>query len=182
MCASFFRYLKGPNVKPTWTQIGSDCRHGIVTISATLFFALTSVSFASVPLIPAGESFLCTPTHVWDGDGPIWCQEGPRVRLAGVAAREKDGSCLPGHPCPDATAEAARDALVDLIGAPTGVGRHGHILVVGPTMSCHSDGPAVGNRTAAWCVSPKSGDINCAIINGGWALRWDGFWKQHICP
>ena len=154
----------------------------LVLIVATSFFSLPSVSFASVPVIPKGQSFLCTPTHVWDGDGPIWCQEGPHVRLAGVAAREMDGTCNRNQPCPDASAEAARDALVKLVGRPTGVGRHGHIRVVGPTMRCHSDGSAGGNRTAAWCVSPKSGDINCAIISGGWALRWDHYWNRHRCP
>jgi len=62
-------------------------------------------------IVSAGQSFECTPTRVWDGDGPIWCAEGPRVRLSGIAAREMDGTCSAGHPCPKATAEAARDAL-----------------------------------------------------------------------
>ena len=38
----------------------------------------------AVSVIPTGEEFTCTPTRVWDGDGPIWCAEGPRVRLAGT--------------------------------------------------------------------------------------------------
>ena len=53
---------------------------------------------ASPQVVPAGQSFQCTPTLVWDGDGPIWCAEGPRIRIAGVAAREIDGSCRPGQP------------------------------------------------------------------------------------
>ncbi|MFN4040018.1 MAG: thermonuclease family protein, partial [Erythrobacter sp.] len=68
--------------------------------------------------IPAGQTFTCTPEAVWDGDGPVWCEEGPRIRLAGIAARELDGTCSPGHPCPDASAETARDALVRLVGKP----------------------------------------------------------------
>lgn len=167
---------------PSQTTIWRDHRHGLILVAATCFFALSSASLASVPVIPAGQTFLCTPTHVWDGDGPIWCREGPHVRLAGVAAREMDGTCNRNQPCPDASAEAARDALVDLVGTQTGVGLHGHIRVQGPTMRCHSDGSAGGNRTAAWCVSPKSGDINCAIISGGWALRWDRYWNRHRCP
>jgi endonuclease YncB( thermonuclease family) len=148
---------------------------------SSLPVVLASVALASVPVIPAGQSFICTPTHVWDGDGPIWCAEGPHVRLAGVAAREMDGSCNRNQPCPRATAVAARDALVLLVGAPSGIGRHGHILVDGPTMQCKSDGSAGRNRTAAWCVSPKSGDVNCNIISGGWALRWDRYWRGHRC-
>jgi len=130
---------------------------------------------ASVPVVPAGQTFTCTPTHVWDGDGPIWCEEGPRLRLAGIAARELDGTCSSGHPCPRASAEDARDALVALLGNPVGVSKHGHVLVVGPPLRCRSDGSAGGNRTASWCISPQSGDINCAMVNGGWALRWDRY-------
>jgi len=143
------------------------------------FFA--SASFADVPIIPRGETFTCTPTHVWDGDGPVWCSEGPRLRLAGIAARELDGSCSSGHPCPAVSGIEGRDALVDLLGTQTGVGRHGHILINGPTLHCRSDGPAGGNRTASWCVSPRHGDINCAMVRGGWALQWDRYWRDHSC-
>ena len=84
-------------------------------------------------IVSAGQSFECTPTRVWDGDGPIWCAEGPRVRLSGIAAREMDGTCSTGHPCPKASAEEARDALVSLVGKPSGRSREGHVLVSGPT-------------------------------------------------
>ena len=140
---------------------------------AALIFSLSSVA--------TGQSFDCTPTHVWDGDGPVWCAEGPRIRLSGIAAREMDGSCSPGHPCPSASAVAARDALVRLVGHPIGKGQHGHVLVDGPTMRCISTGSAGGNRTGAWCVSPKGGDLSCAMVRGGWAARWDRYWKGHRC-
>lgn len=131
--------------------------------------------------VPAGEAFVCTPTHVWDGDGPVWCAEGPRLRLAGIAARELDGSCSPGHPCPATDPVAARDALVNLLGERTGVGPHGHVLVEGPAMRCVSTGSAGGNRTGAWCVSPRSGDVSCTMVAGGWAARWERFWQGHRC-
>ena len=132
-------------------------------------------------IVSAGQSFECTPTRVWDGDGPIWCAEGPRVRLSGIAAREMDGTCSSGHPCPKATAEAARDALVKLVGKPSGRSREGHVLVSGPTLKCRSDGGAGGKCTTAWCVSPKSGDLSCAMVKGGWALKWSKYWKLHRC-
>jgi hypothetical protein len=146
-----------------------------------LFFAFSSTAFAFTPVIPKEQSFECTPTHVWDGDGPIWCAEGPHVRLAGIAAREMDGTCKTNQPCPRASAEAARDALVALLGKPIGVGEQGHILVEGPKMQCRSDGSAGGTRTAAWCVSPKGGDVNCAALRGGLVLKWDRYWKKHRC-
>lgn len=137
--------------------------------------------FLSALIVPAGQSFACTPVAVWDGDGPVWCEEGPRLRLSGIAAREMDGSCSPGHPCPSASATDARDALVKLVGSPVGKGQHGHVLVDGPTMRCVSTGSAGGERTGAWCFSPKGGDLSCAMVRGGYAARWDRYWKDHRC-
>ena len=132
-------------------------------------------------VIPAGQSFRCTPVRVWDGDGPIWCAEGPRVRLSGIAAREMDGTCKAGHPCSEVDPRVSRDALASLIGRPVGVSREGHVLVRGPTMSCRSDGSAGGSRTAAFCVSPQAGDVSCAMVGGGWAEKWERYWRRHSC-
>lgn len=131
--------------------------------------------------VPAGETFACTPVAVWDGDGPIWCDEGPRIRLVGIAAREIDGSCSAGHPCPDASAIDARDALVRLVGEPAEIGPHGHVTVRGPTMRCLSNGSGGGNRTAACCTSLKGGDLSCAMVASKMAARWDRYWRGHAC-
>jgi hypothetical protein len=136
---------------------------------------------AARPIIPAGSSFKCTPRAVWDGDGPIWCAEGAKVRVAGVAAREMDGTCRSNQPCPAVGAIEARDRLVALLGGPKGKLATGHILVRSPTMSCLSDGSAGGNRTAAWCVSPAIGDLSCAVVRAGGAVRWPRYWKEHRC-
>nr|WP_085218544.1 hypothetical protein [Allosphingosinicella indica] len=125
----------------------------------------------ATPVIAAGIAFACTPTHVWDGDGPIWCAEGPKIRLSGIAAREIDESCKPNHPCPATSGVAARDQLVSLIGKRTGTAPTGHILVRGPTMRCESVGNGRGSRTAAWCWSAKV-LVNCAMVHSGAALAW----------
>ena len=83
-----------------------------------------------VSVVPADEEFTCTPTRVWDGDGPVWCKEGPRIRLAGIAAREIDDSCRSNQPCPTASGAEARDALVKLIGLVT-------VLCRLPISLCH---------------------------------------------
>ena len=140
---------------------------------------LTLFLFAAI--IPSGQIFTCTPTAVWDGDGPIWCAEGPHIRLSGVAAREMDGSCRAGHPCPDADPVASRDYLVRLLGSPQGRNRTGHILVRGPALICVSRGGAGGNRTAAFCTSPQSGDLSCAMLRSGKAARWNKYWGKHRC-
>ena len=140
-----------------------------------------SLLLAAALIVPAGESFACTPTAVWDGDGPVWCAEGPRLRLSGIAARETDGTCRDNQPCPSATAEQARDALVNLVGERIGVGEHGHVMIRGPTMRCLSTGSAGGERTGAWCVSPRGGDLSCSMLSTGTVLRWDRFWGDHRC-
>jgi len=147
-----------------------------ITDPAMMFSLLLLAS-----VVPAGQSFTCTPVAVWDGDGPIWCTEGPHIRLSGVAAREMDGSCSPGHPCPNADPVAARDHLVGLLGSPQGRNRSGHILVRGPAMHCVSRGGAGGTRTAAFCTSPRSGDISCAMVRSGLAARWAKYWDAHRC-
>jgi endonuclease YncB( thermonuclease family) len=131
--------------------------------------------------LAAGLTFTCTPIRVWDGDGPIWCAEGPKVRLAGIAAREMDGSCRPGHPCPAAPATVARDRLVRLLGGPACRSREGHVLVRGQTLRCTSTGSAGGARTAAWCQSPKLGDLSCAMLKTGSVARWDRYWRGRRC-
>lgn len=135
----------------------------------------------TVPVVPAGREFTCTPTHVWDGDGPVWCAEGPRVRISGIAAREADGTCRPNQPCPVATAEQAKSALVRLLGGAKGLSNEGHALVSGPRLSCVSDGSAGGSRTAAWCRSAATGDLSCAMVKTKTVLRWDRYWRNHRC-
>lgn len=132
-------------------------------------------------VVAAGETFTCTPTGVWDGDGPIWCAEGPRVRISGIAAREMDGTCRDNQPCPPATARQARDALVDLFGGPRGTNGTGHVRVTGPTMVCRSEGSAGGSRTAAWCSLPSGQDLSCAMVATGTVLKWGRYWRGHRC-
>lgn len=132
-------------------------------------------------IVSAGQSFSCTPTAVWDGDGPIWCAQGPRIRLSGVAAREMDGTCRPGHPCPSASPEASRDALVRLLGGAEGRLATGHIKVQAPTMRCRSEGSGKGARTAALCTLPGVGDLSCAMVRTGTVLRWERYGGDRLC-
>lgn len=163
------RICKPPN--RTLVTLGSD-RH---------FSNMSLLLLAAIAMVPNGQTFPCTPTRVWDGDGPIWCAEGPRIRLSGIAAREMDESCAISHPCPSASAVEARDALVRFIGRPTGTSPEGHVMISGQTMQCRSVGSAGGSRTAAWCISPQGGDLSCAMVRGGWAARWDRYWRDHRC-
>ena len=141
---------------------------------------------SGVPVPQAGESFVCTPTRVWDGDGPIWCAEGERIRLAGIAAREvrrvgggmADAGCKTRHPCSTMDGVRARDHLVSLIGRATGRASTGHVLVSGEPLTCQSEGSGKGVRTAAWCRNDQSGDLSRAMVRDGYAVRWERYWRD----
>lgn len=137
--------------------------------------------FLAGSIVASGTTFQCTPTAVWDGDGPVWCAEGPRIRIAGVAAREIDESCKPSQPCPAVSGVDARDRLVRLFGGARGKLATGHIVVRAATLTCVSEGSAGGTRTAAWCRSPVAGDLSCAVVNAGGAVRWERYWRDHRC-
>lgn len=159
----------------------------MIRLLARVAFVLVGMNFlptapdARAQVIAPGSTFKCTPIAVWDGDGPVWCAEGPKVRIAGVAAREMDGSCKMHQPCPAVPAAEARDRLVGLFGGPRGTMPQGHIRVRSPAMQCVSDGSAGGSRTAAWCMSPAFGDLSCAVIERGGAVAWPRYWREHQC-
>jgi endonuclease YncB( thermonuclease family) len=139
------------------------------------------LALLAASIVASGQTFTCTPTHVWDGDGPVWCAEGPHLRIAGIAAREMDGTCRTNQPCPAATAIEARDALVQVMGGARGTISTGHVVVRGPRLTCRSEGGAGGDRTAAWCRLPSGADLSCAMIKTGTVLRWDRYWKGPAC-
>jgi endonuclease YncB( thermonuclease family) len=97
---------------------------------------------------------------VHDGDGPIYCAEGPKIRLTAVAARELDESCSPGHPCPDASGAEAKAELTRLAS--------GHVL------TCEKTGMSY-KRTTAWCWREDGLELNCAMVRSGKALAWPKF-------
>lgn len=141
-------------------------------------FTLAILAFAAAQ----GTSFTCHPTRVWDGDGPIWCAEGQKIRLAAIAAREIDGSCRPYQPCPRASGIEARDRLVQLLGGPRGRAPDGHILVRGPALACRSAGPDDYRRTVAWCSAPAPvGDLSCALVRAKVANRWTRYGGNYVC-
>lgn len=113
--------------------------------------------------LPAGAltatvgTFRCTVTGVHDGDGPIYCAEGPKIRLQAIAARETDETCRPGHPCPAASGAAATAAL--------------RRLALGKVLRCEATGTSY-SRVTAWCSTAKGVELNCAMVRGGTVAYW----------
>lgn len=163
----------------TWRS----CRRpaAVCSIFVALQIGTISSSMARAPIVPAGQTFICTASRVWDGDGPVWCREGPRLRLADIAAREHDGSCRPGQPCPRASGIAARDALVQLLGGARGMTSDGHVLVHGPAMRCLSRGPDRYGRTVASCRT-AGGDLGTRLIAASVVLPWHLTGRKTVLP
>lgn len=132
-------------------------------------------------IVAAGLLFHCTAVAVWDGDGPIRCTEGVNVRLAGIAARERDGSCRPAQPCPPASGIAARNHLVDLLGAAIGTSRDGHVRIAPILLTCRSRGADAYRRTVAACNRQDGLNVGCTMIRDGFALRWPRYDDGQIC-
>lgn len=121
-------------------------------------------------LSEVGE-FGCTVFSVTDGDTFRCSELGAdgrqiRVRVAGISARETDGSCRPGNPCPAATAE---EATADM-----------RRLVSGQALVCRANGASY-RRVVAFCRRQDGLDVSCAMVQGGTALRWEQFWDDHRC-
>jgi len=57
-----------------------------------------------------GNNFMCTVRYITDGD-TLRCADGTRVRISGINAREKDGTCNRGAPCPTASSDGATAEL-----------------------------------------------------------------------
>ncbi len=136
-----------------------------------LLLALASV-------VPTEQPFTCTPTQVWAGNGPIWCAEGQKVKLHGIAVQEFDGTCRPRRKCPTVSAVQSRDYLVGLLGGAKGNVATGHIRVEGPKLDCISQGfNAANGKTVAFCRTASIGDLSCAMIRSDQAeilYRHDG--------
>lgn len=122
--------------------------------------------------IPADpNNFVCTVAAVTDGDTWRCLERGSdgrqlRVRLAGVNARETDGTCPGSAPCPAASEAEARAVLVPLI--------------AGQVLQCQANGSTYGRR-AAFCERSDGVDVSCAMLDSGTVALWPTHWRGHRC-
>lgn len=147
----------------------SDLRPAFATATQRLTTKSLETAFQLSRPGAAGSrrlSFTCEVSDVHDGD-TLRCADGARVRLHAVAARELDGTCSPGHPCPAASAESARAALQQ--------------LAARQTIQCSPIGRSYG-RVTAICRTNTGLEINCAMVRSGTTLVWERFNRQaQIC-
>lgn len=143
--------------------------YGVVALVAAGTFSATLLWRPDVgTTVKAADrtyDFSCDVAYVNDGD-TLRCEDGTRVRLHAIAARESDGSCSPGHPCPSASAATSKAALERLVGR---------------RINCIQTGTSY-RRVTAICRNASGVEINCAMVERGAALVWDRFNRQRaIC-
>jgi endonuclease YncB( thermonuclease family) len=117
-------------------------------------------------------TFSCKVTRVHDGDGPLWCSNGVKVRIAGVQAPDFESAspCRAADPrrvnyrCNNAAAKRSQQIV--------------ERLVLRQTLSCEAAGKSY-TRVVARCTLPDGRSLSCATIASGAAARWDRYWRQY---
>lgn len=121
---------------------------------------------------------LCLAIALHDVDGPIRCQTGEVVRLAGIGATELDGSSRPGQPGIPGDPFAQRRTMAEAIGGGIGPDNRrpdGYLRLARPVqLSCDVTGQS-WKRLVAWCRLPDGRDASCVAIGAGVAERWPRF-------
>jgi endonuclease YncB( thermonuclease family) len=132
----------------------------LVTVAALSVATFSAVFFWPADGVGQGPLFTCTVNGVHDGDGPIYCDEGEKVRLTAIAARELDETCSPGHPCPTASGASATQEL--------------RRLALGQALICEKTGTSY-KRTTAWCWRSDGTELNCAMMRSQKVAYWAKF-------
>ena len=114
-------------------------------------------------------AFTCEVIRVHDGDGPLWCRSGEKVRIAGVQApdftsAEPCRTRRAGYVCEDAAARRAQTITARLT-------LHQR-LICRPVDRSYS-------RVVARCTLPDGRSLSCAVIAAGAAVRWDRYWVRY---
>lgn len=113
--------------------------------------------------------FLCAVLSVYDGDGPIRCATGEKVRVAGIQAPDfqKAEPCRRkrvGYVCDDVRARQSQRIAASML--------------MGRRLICRSVDRSWG-RVVAACSLPDGRDLSCALISAGAAVRWDSYWNRY---
>ena len=103
---------------------------------------------------------ICIVASVTDAD-TIRCTDRTAIRIAGINAREKDGSCRRNAPCPPMRHAQAKPIV--------------ERLTLRRRLVCQPVGTSY-RRVVARCTLPDGRSLSCAVIAAGAAVRWDRYW------
>lgn len=117
-------------------------------------------------------SFTCDVIRVHDGDGPLWCRSGQKVRIASVQAPDfknaqpcrRPKARRAAYTCDDTAAERSR-VIVER-------------LVLRQRMSCQPVDHSY-NRVVARCTLIDGRSLSCAVIAAGAAVAWPTYWRRY---
>jgi endonuclease YncB( thermonuclease family) len=129
---------------------------------------MIAVMFAAAAL----PAFTCDVIRVHDGDGPLWCRSGEKVRVAGIQAPDFASAA----PCRRPAARRATYTCNDRAAARSQqiVSR----LTLHKRLACQPVGTSY-KRIVARCTLPDGRSLSCAAISAGAAVRWDRYWRQY---
>ena len=116
--------------------------------------------------------FICEVIRVHDGDGPLWCRSGEKVRVAGIQASDFESA----EPYRRPDVRRANYTCDDRAAARSQ--RIVSSLVLGKRLTCQPTGKSY-SRIVARCPLPDGRSLSCAAIAAGAAVRWDRYWRQY---
>lgn len=111
--------------------------------------------------------FVCTVVSLHDADGPIRCRNGVKIRVAGVNAREADGTCRSNAPCPVMRHEQAKPIA--------------ERLVLRKTLTCRKVDQS-WKRAVAVCRLPDGSDLRCSLNATGATVDWPEYVARYHLP
>ncbi len=116
--------------------------------------------------------FVCEVVKVHDGDGPLWCRSGQKVRVAGIQAPDFESA----EPCCRLDARRANYTCDDAAAARSQQTVSG--LTLGKRLVCQPTGTSY-KRVVPRCTLPDGRSLSCAAIAAGAAVRWDTYWRRY---
>ena len=116
--------------------------------------------------------FTCVVVRVHDGDGPLWCANGIKVRIAGVQAPDYEDA----EPCRRRDASRANYTCDNA--AANRSQQIAERLVLRQTLTCQPVGMSYA-RVVARCKLADGRSLSCVAIAAGGATRWHRYWRQY---
>jgi endonuclease YncB( thermonuclease family) len=115
---------------------------------------------------------ICNVVRVHDGDGPLWCRSGEKIRVAGIQAPDFTSA----EPCHRPAAQRRAYNCDDRAAARSERIMSG--LTLGKQLVCQPVGNSY-SRAVARCTLPDGRSLSCAAIAAGGAVRWDRYWRRY---
>lgn len=120
-------------------------------------------------MVASLSTFSCEVIRVHDGDGPLWCRNGVKVRVAGIQAPDYESA----QPCRTDRANYVCDDR-----AAAASQRVAQRLTLHRRLTCQPVDRSY-KRVVARCTLPDGRSLSCAMLAVGAATRWDTYWRRY---